>query len=287
MVPAGLEWLRESVAGSAWLETLPDLLKGCAECWALRLGNPYDDSHVSLVLPATMPEGTNAVLKIQFPHPESEFEATALEHWKGNGAVRLLGHDPDRHALLIEPCRPGSRLSALDGESALGVMIGLLPRLWIPAGAPFQPLAHQAAQWADQLPRRWELSGRPFERRLVDTAVGTLETLSVSQGEQVLLHQDLHADNVLRAQREPWLAIDPKPLAGEREFGIAPIVRGCELGHSREDVIHRLDRLSAELGLDRERARGWAFAQTVAWAFEGADVIPRHVEAARWLLQAR
>ena len=286
MVPTGLEWLRGSAAGDAWLESLPDLLKGCVEHWSLRLGSPYGDSHVSLVLPATMPEGTDALLKIQFPHPESEFEAAALEHWEGNGVVRLLGYDPERHALLIERCRPGSHLSELDSESALGVMIGLLPRLWIPAGAPFQPLAQEAARWADELPQRWELGGRPFERRLVDAAVDTLETLSVSQGEQVLLHQDLHADNVLRAQREPWLAIDPKPLAGEREFGIAPIVRGYELGHSRERVIHRLDRLSVELGLDRERARGWALAQTVAWVFEGTDVLPRHVETARWLLQA-
>ena len=116
MVPAGLEWLRGSVAGSAWLKTLPDLLKGCVERWSLRTGSPYGDSHLSLVLPATMPEGPDAVLKIQFPHRESELEATALGHWKGNGAVRLLGHDPERHALLIELCKPGSHLSELDSE---------------------------------------------------------------------------------------------------------------------------------------------------------------------------
>jgi streptomycin 6-kinase len=239
---------------------------------------------VSLVVPATLADGTDVVLKIQFPHRESEFEAAALEHWNGDGAVLLLGWDPERHALLIERCKPGTHLSELDKEAALGVMIGLLPRLWKPAGAPFEPLASEAARWADELPQLWERSGRPFERMLVDAATDALETLSVSQGEQVLLHQDLHADNVLQAEREPWLAIDPKPLAGEREFGIAPIVRGYELGHSRASVIGRLDRLSGELGLDRERARGWAFAHTLAWAFEGDDVLPRHVETARWLL---
>ena len=80
--------------------------------------------------------------------------------------------------------------------------------------------------------RRWERSGRPFERRLVDAALDAFAALPPTQGEQVLLHQDLHADNVLAAEREPWLAIDPKPLVGEREFGIAPIVRSIELGHS-------------------------------------------------------
>ena len=88
---------------------------------------------------------------------------------------------------------------------------------------------------------------------------------------------------MLRAEREPWLAIDPKPLAGEREFGVAPFVRDSELGHSRELVQRRLDRLTSDLGLDRERARGWAFAQALAWAFQGTKVIAGHIETAQWL----
>jgi streptomycin 6-kinase len=99
-----------------------------------------------------------------------------------------------------------------------------------------------------------------------------------------LLHQDLHGGNVLAARREPWLAIDPKPLAGEREFGPAPIVRSVELGRGEAAMRRRLDRLTGELGLDRERVRGWAFAQAIAWAFERAGVLPGHLETARWLL---
>jgi streptomycin 6-kinase len=231
-----------------------------------------------------MADATAGVLKVQFPHPESEHEAAALSAWDGDGAVRLLEHDPERHALLIERCTPGTHLSRLSADEALAVLMALLPRLWKPATGPFKPLADEAAHWADQLPRSWERAGRPFERMLIDAAVETLEALSASQGEPVLLHQDLHADNVLRAEREPWLVIDPKPLAGEREFGAAPIIRAYELGHTRALVLHRLDRLTAELGLDRERARGWAFAQTLAWAFEDDNVLEPHVETARWLL---
>ena len=131
--------------------------------------------------------------------------------------------------------------------------------------------------------RRWEQRGRPFERRLLDAALDALKSLPATQGEPVLLHQDLHGDNVLAAQREPWLVIDPKPLVGEREFGLAPIIRSRELGHSRRAVLGRLDRLTSELGLDRERSRGWAIAATIAWAFDPA-VLDTHVEAARWLL---
>ena len=104
---------------------------------------------------------------------------------------------------------------------------------------------------------------------------------STQGGESVLLHQDFHALNVVAAEREPWLTIDPKPLAGEREFGIAAIVRGTELGHSRRAVLRRLDRLTSELGLDRERARGWTIVQTLAWSEGGA--MADHLEVVEWL----
>ena len=151
--------------------------------------------------------------------------------------------------------------------------------------APFRSLAEEAGWWAGYIREEWDKAGRLFEEELVDAAVAALEELAPTQGEQVLVHQDLHADNVLAAQREPWLAIDPKPLVGEREFGLAPIIRSFELGHSRRAVVERLDRLSSELGLDRERARGWALGQTIAWSF-GSEFQASHVETARWLVQA-
>jgi streptomycin 6-kinase len=99
----------------------------------------------------------------------------------------------------------------------------------------------------------------------------------------VLINQDLHGGNILRARREPWLMIDPKPLIGEREFSLAPIVRSYELGHSRTSVLRRLDRLTSDLGLDRERARLWTVGQTVAWATDSSHPAT-HIETVRWLL---
>jgi streptomycin 6-kinase len=120
---------------------------------------------------------------------------------------------------------------------------------------------------------------------LLEAALDALRELPGTQGEQVLLHQDLHGDNVLAAQRQPWLVIDPKPLLGEREFAVAPIVRSFELGHTKRDALYRFDRLTAELGLDRERARGWTIAQTVAWT-SSSQYRSTHLETVRWLLEA-
>jgi streptomycin 6-kinase len=283
----GLAWFRESEAGSAWLDRLPRLVEECAERWSLTVGEPFAYAFASLALPVTRQDGSEAVLKIQFPDHESELEAAALAHWDGDCAVRLLEYDADRRALLLERCRPGTPLKELRPDDAIDVFVDLLPRLWKLAGSPFRSLASEAAWWADSLPDDFERAGRPFEEELFDKALDAIATLSGTQGEQVLVNQDQHADNVLRARREPWLVIDPKPLVGEREFGVAAIVRGGELGHSREAVLHRLDRLTSELHLDRDRVRRWALAHTIAWALDDGDVEPGHIEVARWLWEAR
>jgi streptomycin 6-kinase len=263
-----------------WLERLPELIERAREEWSLTLGDPYAQGAGGYTAPAELPDGTRVVLKLVYPHRESEHEADALELWDGDGAVRLLARDESGFAMLIERCEPATQLASIGQDAALDVLIGLLPRLWKPAGEPFHSLAHEAAWWAEYLPREWK-----GERRLLDAALEALRELPSTQGELVLLHQDLHGDNVLAAQREPWLAIDPKPLVGEREFAVAPIVRSFELGRSRRDVLHRLDRLTSELGLDRERARLWSIAQTVAWTAD-SDYTAQHVETARWLLEA-
>jgi streptomycin 6-kinase len=286
-IHAGLRWLLGLEEGRAWLNRLPRLVHECSHEWELSLQAPFDYAYASLAIPATLPSGIEVVLKIQFPDRESLHEGAALQRWNGDGAVELLAFDAERRALLLERCRPGTPLSQLDPESALDVGINLLPRLWKPVGPPFTSLTEEASLWADRLTDDWTRAGRPFEQSLLDAALDALENLPESQGEQVLLHQDFHSGNILRAEREPWLVIDPKPLAGEREFGIAALVRDGELGHDPRLVRRRFERLTAELGLERARAQGWVIAQTLSWAFGEDDLLTEHVDCARWLLDAK
>jgi streptomycin 6-kinase len=268
-----------------WLERVPDLVAECVEQWELRLGEPYQAGAAGYTVRADLPDGTPAVLKLIYPHREAEHEGEALRVWDGDGAIRLLAYDEARWAMLIERCDPGTLLAKIDPERALDVLIGLLPRLWKSAGEPFRPLVDEAMWWIEYLPTEWERAGKPFERYLLDAGIARLGALANSQGKQVLLHQDLHGDNVLAAQREDWLVIDPKPLVGEREFAVAPIVRDPELGHSRRGVLHRFDRLTSELGLDRDRARGWTIGQTIAWSLD-TSYLPKHLQTVRWLLES-
>jgi streptomycin 6-kinase len=285
-LPPKLKWLEESSEGRDWLRQLPAHVEASAERWALRLEAPYKESQVSIVFPVATADGSRGVLKVQFPHPECEHEADALRRWNGQGAVQLFDYDPSHHALLMERCEPGDPLSGMHADKALDVFAELLPRLWIRADKPFTSLHDESVGWAKQLPASWERAVRPFETELLDASLAALDALRGTQGEQVLVHQDLHGDNVLRAKREPWLVIDPKPLIGEREFSLAPVIRAYEFGHSGKCVVNRLDKLTTMLRIDRERARLWALAQTLAWAFEGDRAIERHVETARWLWHA-
>jgi len=256
-------------------------VQAAAERWSLTLGEPYVQGVAGYTTGAELADGTPVVLKLVEPHRETEHEADALELWDGDGAVRLIARDETGYVLVLERCEPGTHLSELGGSGALDVLVELLPRLWKTAGPPFHTLVDEAAWWCEYLPSNWK-----GERDLLNAALDALRELPPTQGEQVLVHQDLHGENVLAAEREPWLVIDPKPLLAEREFAVAPIVRSFELGDTQRDVLYRFDRLTSELGLDRERARGWTIGQTVAWT-PSSSYSAKHVQTARWLLEAR
>ena len=262
-----------------WLDDLPRLAAECAAAWDLELEEPYETPH-SLVVPAG-----ESVLKLNAPsHFEADHEADALACWDGQGAVRLLARDDGRRALLLERCVPGTTLLGSCADET-AVVLGLLE--WLPHTAPsdhpFRLLTDEAGRWAEEVPERYERGGRPFERSLLDAAVEVFR--SVDRGASRLVNQDLHAGNVLRSEREPWLVIDPKPLVGEREVdGVGPL-RNSGLSGDAALVGRCLDAL-ADLGMDRERLRGWGLAHALAWGFDHDRWSTRAMEAARAISRA-
>jgi streptomycin 6-kinase len=293
-LPGGLSWWRSEPGGAAWLGELPRLVAGCADDWGLTVAAPFEPASISWVAPAELPDGTPAVLKVNFPEAESEHEADALAWWAGEGSVTLLAHDPERRALLIARCDPGATLWSLDDEPAANrIAAGVLRRLWKPAATdgPFRALEDEARRWAEELPSRWARHGRPFSRALLSQVVALCAELGGSQPDLVVCHQDLHGGNVLSAADRGWLAIDPKPLVGERAFDLASLLRdrrGELLRGPRPArvVRERLDLLTGELDVDRDRARGWGIVHALAWGLTDDAVAPDLIECARLLAEA-
>ena len=286
-VPERLGWWRDRTGGAAWLESLPQLAEECAERWSLRLGEPFGQGHVSLTAPATLSDGGQAVLKLSFPEEESAYEADALTHWRGEGAVRLLEVDRERNALLIERADPGTSLwDVEDDEEATLIAASVLRRLWLRPPLddhPFRLLADEAERWTAQLRSDWEALGRPFEQWLVDAATAATRELAGSQAKPAVCHQDLQGSNVLKARREPWLAIDPKPILAEPAFDVASLLRDRRWSIDRAIIQRRLDLLAAELDLDRDRMQGWGLVHALHWGVGPDKIEPDLVECARLL----
>jgi streptomycin 6-kinase len=268
--------LREGVIawmpdGQQWADSLPALVEHAQQRWGLTVGEPFEGGCTAWVAPAECADGSACVLKLPYPEDESWHESDALRMWDGDGAVRLLGFDADTRALLLERVRPGAPLANLaDPEEAFTVACSVLRRLWRPAAAghPFATAVAYAAAGAAGLERKYGELAQPFDVALLRAAVAAFEELTRYEGDSAVLHQDFHRGNVLRAEREPWLAIDPKPLAGERAFDARWLLYNLLFLEPRSPLApaELLDRLAAELAVEPERIRLW----TVSRAFENA-----------------
>jgi streptomycin 6-kinase len=245
------------------LEVLPHRVTELLGEWELTADDaPPAHGFCSLVLPVHTAEGRPAALKVAFPHTDGAHEHLALRHWAGDGAAELLRADPHRAALLLERLDTTDLTSVWDLE-ACEVVGALYPRLHIPAPPQLRRLPDLITAATDSL--RNTVS--PLPRRLVEQAIGLGTELAADPASAgTLIHTDLHYANVLAAQREPWLVIDPKPLSGDPHYELAPMLwnRWEETaGQVRAALRRRFDTLVEVGGLDPERARAWVVVRMV------------------------
>jgi streptomycin 6-kinase len=236
------------------LAPLEAIAREVAAEWGVELGEPFALARYSFVAPA----GDDAVLKVTPPEDdESDEEADALELWRGVGAVRLLGRDPRRRALLVERARPGTDVAELPEDEATAVAVAVGSRLWRPAAEPFRWVGDHVPRWLDNAERE----GHPL------VPLARELHASFAAGRDVLVHGDFHHHNILRSARGP-VAIDPKPMLGEPEYDVASFLWNPIPYRMRVDVTQRRLAAFAATGLDQERMRRWA---VIRGAYLGAD----------------
>jgi streptomycin 6-kinase len=285
----------------AWLERLPDMIDSLARQWELELGSPFQPGgSCSWVAPAHTVTGEPLVLKVGWLHPEAVQEAQALRLWDGNGAVRLHAEETlaDTVALLLERCEPGTPLTRLPEPDQDDVVCAVLPRLWRepPAGHEFRSLQAMCNQWADEFEAvarvrtigakpagagrvragrvragrvragrgRADLASAgaaPLDPGIARAGIELFRSLPASADRQVVLATDLHAQNILAARREPWLAIDPKPHVGDPAYDPLQHMINCD--RVLTDPVGLARRLADLLELDAQRLLLWLFARCV------------------------
>jgi streptomycin 6-kinase len=261
--------------GHAWVEAFPETLERVRAHWRLTLGETFAYVGYAYVARARLPDGTPAVLKLAPPDPEFTNEIAALRIYDGRAAARLLDAEPDVTALLLERLEPGTPLADLgDDVQATEIAATVMRQLRRPL-----PPDHgfpTAERWGQAFARvRTANNGGSgaFPRELFDQAERLYFDLCASQAEPVLLHGDLHHWNILAAQRDGWLAIDPKGVAGEPAYETGPyLYTRLDAGPDiRALTLRRIDQFAGILGLDRQRLLAWGFCQSVlsaVWTFE-------------------
>ena len=272
------DFRREMIAlheeeGHEWLDRLPSILSACEQRWGLTISPPFGLSY-HYVAPAIRDDGTPVVVKACSPTGEFAQEAEALRLFDGHGMVQLLDCDRANEVMLLERLVPGTLLRSVeDDEEATSCAASLMRQFWrpVPEKHPFKSVRDWGKGFT-RLRQHYGGGNGPFPRALLEEAETLYAELSASMTEPVLLHGDLHHDNILAAQRQPWLAIDPKGLVGEPAYETGAWLRNpypqlLETPQPGRILARRVDQFAEELGFDRARIRGWGVAQAVlsAW----------------------
>jgi streptomycin 6-kinase len=274
---------------AAWVDSVPRMVRDLLDEWGLAVDGEPTHGHTALVVPVRA-DGRPAVLKVAWPHEEGQHEILGLQHWHGNGAVQLLRADPHRNAMLLERLLTDD-LNQVGDIEACEIVANLYARLHVPAPPPLLTLSSYIHEWTDDLERLPRAA--PIPRRIVEQAVHLgRDFVDDPATDGVLIHGDLHYENVLAGDREPWLAIDPKPVSGDPHYEVAPLLwnRWDEIvdsGDVRAAVRRRFHAVVDAASLDEERARDWIIvreAHDAMWAIEDRE--PDQVTTAIAIIKA-
>ncbi len=264
---------REGEPGAAWLTELPTLVDELLGRWGCVPDGEVMHGGVGVVVPVRRRAEGTAVLKVSFPHPGNVHEPDAFAAWGGRGAVLLHERDDERFAMLLERVQASTLAEVEDGDEVVTVAGRINRRLAIPAPPGLPRLRDQADAWEEQLRKDARELTHALSHGVVDAAVATVRELGRAQPD-ALVHGDLHARNILRADREPWLAVDPKGYAGDPAHDGGTLLKSraltlLEADDLRKAVRRVLDVFAQAAELDRERVLRWAQFHAVQAAFWG------------------
>jgi streptomycin 6-kinase len=249
-------------AGRSWIDGLPRAVESLCQRWNLTVDGPPLHGYLAIVVPVRR-NGELCALKVSWINESTAHEIAALKIWNGHGAVRLVEADPAIAALLLERLDSGRSLEDIPIDEAIAVAAQLVRRLSVPAHDNLPHLSDVSERLAITIFERWEQLNRPIARRVIDAARDIAIQVGPGAG-SLLVNYDLHYGNVLAGEREPWLAIDPKVVVGDPEYGPAQLLWTRLEDIEREGGLsHHFHALVDQAGLDLPRARAWTLVRTI------------------------
>lgn len=282
--------------GRLWIDGLPTLLESVCRKWDLVLVDVVP-RHGYLSVVWRVKQATQSyALKLTVPSETFRRETAALLAWDGRAMVRLVQHEVERGAALLQWLDPSVSLEDVPLDEALaaaGELLPVVPRLDRRMASRFS----DARVEIEQACKTWECRntslGRPFPAAMLQTAEAAVVSIAARpEAEQpTLVNHDLHYANVIRDWDGRWVCVDPKPTIGPAEYGVAPLIWRRYSG--AEGSVERVKQLCGIAGLDQELAFDWLLVRTVdyaLWALEAgltidpancAEVVARLTSAQR------
>lgn len=257
--------------GKKWLGDLPKFIKHYEEKWDITVFPPFTLSY-NYVAPAKTSENEDVVLKISFPKNDIfNVEIEALRFFHGDVAVKILRDDLQNGAVLLERAIPGERLrTVLDDTKLISIASEVIKRLHKPIVKNKSSIFPTIADWAevfDKYKEKFALAKGPIPQWMFEKAERIFRDSASDTTKAVLLHGDLHSDNILSSHRG-WLVIDPHGVIGEPEFELAAFLRNPIYDFPKGSDYKKLEtqrilQFAEELGFDKQRILDWAFAGAV------------------------
>ena len=253
-----------------WLADLPKLIAQLESTYRLSDLKPVEHLTYNYVL-SGFQDSQAIVLKLGADTGGLITEAAALKAFAGLGVVKVLAQGDG--FLLLERAMSGISLKsyfpAKDGDAVHLVCqcIKRLHRAAIPKAHSFPHIK----DWLAALDERGTIPANYLQK-----AQNIRDTLLATSAASVLLHGDLHHDNLLQHGNH-WLAIDPKGVIGEPAYEVAAFIRNPLSQLLRQEnaaniINDRITRFANTLELSASRIRDWCFVQAVlAWVWSLED----------------
>jgi streptomycin 6-kinase len=238
-----------------------DIARKAFAVWDLQPDGEAFSTLTSRLYPV-LARGRAAMLKVSTSLDERN-GAAAMAWFAGQGAVEVLEREGD--ALLMARADGADALVDMvrggDDDGATRIICSVVKALH--ARRPAPPPADLTP-----LTRRFRALFRTAEEAGADehyvAAAALARRLLAEPRDEVVLHGDIHHQNILRDPIQGWVAIDPKGLIGESTFDYAntlenPVDR-CDLVVAPGRLRRQAEVIAEETGIELRRLLEFTFA---------------------------